>query len=281
MAGKEREKRQTPEDEQKKPAGGDRTAKPAAKKRRGGGSPREKPPEAEKEKPKTAKATGKPASKPGKSRAGKPGESQEKPPQEKQPEKPAEESRDGIPWDRIHAEYIAGEMSCAALAEKHQISVNVLRKKATKEGWVEHRRKAREKVAKKLTTRAARAREEKALKGINLTKYIADVWTDNLKALNELIKATPEYMLSQPSFAAGIPRGLKETYELIMTMQGRGYMDRKLKNEEKKLKLEREKFELEKAKWEKELEQKKIAASTADEVWKIIEDDGEVSGIDV
>lgn len=187
----------------------------------------------------------------------------------------------GINWEAIHAEYIAGDMSMAKLAEKHKISVNILRKKATKERWTEHRQKAREKVAKKLTTRAARAREEEALKGINLTKYIADIWTDNLKALNELIKATPEYMLSQPSFAAGIPRGLKETYELIMTMNGRGYMDRKLQNEEKKLKLEREKFELEKAKWEKEMEQKKVAASTADEVWKIIQDDEEVGGIDV
>lgn len=184
-------------------------------------------------------------------------------------------------WDLIHAEYIAGKTTYAELAAKYQISVHTLSKKASNEGWKNDRQKVCEKVAKKTVSRAARAREAKALKGINLAKYITDLWTDNLKSLNELIKNTPEYMLSQPSFAAGIPRGLKETYELILTINGRGYMDRKLRNEEKRLKLERERFELEKAKWQSEMAEKKQAASTADEIWQIVEDDEEVSGIDV
>lgn len=192
-----------------------------------------------------------------------------------------EEKRSQVDWDRIHAEYIAGETTYAELAAKYQISVSTLGKKASKDGWRNDRKKVGENVAKKAVSRAARARDLKALKGINLAKYITDLWTDNLKSLNELIKNTPEYMLSQPSFAAGIPRGLKETYELILTINGRGYMDRKLRNEEKRLKLERERFELEKAKWQSEMAEKKQAASTADEIWQIVEDDEEVSGIDV
>ena len=178
-----------------------------------------------------------------------------------------------INWDAIRTEYLAGKTTYAKLAEKYQISVNVLSKRATKEGWKKGRQKVEEKVAKKLETRAARAREEKALKGISLTKYITDLWTDNLKALNELIKNTPEHMLTQPGFAAGIPRGLRETYELIMEMNGRGYMNRKLANEEKKLRLEREKFELEKQKWKarQEAMQRGLSGEGAT-IWEVIED---------
>ena len=96
-----------------------------------------------------------------------------------------------INWDLLRAEYLAGNATYKSLAGKYKISVNVLSKKATKEGWKEGRRKVGEKCVKKAVTRAARAREEKALKGINLTKYIADLWTDNLKQLNALIQETP------------------------------------------------------------------------------------------
>ena len=193
-------------------------------------------------------------------------------------QKPAAEEK--INWDAIRAEYLTGDATYKSLAEKYKISVNVLSKKATKEGWKNGRRKVGEKVAKKTITRAARAREEKALKGINLTKYIADLWTDNLKELNSLLKETPSYMLENPSFAAGIPRGLRETYELIMEMNGRGYMNRKLANEERKLRLEREKFELEKAKWEEEkrLKAEEFGAGSGERIGLIIEEDTDEAG---
>lgn len=182
---------------------------------------------------------------------------------------------DGVNWDRIHAEYIAGGITCAELAEKYQVSRSTLSKKATKEGWRNDREKTREKAAKKMVNRAARARDEKALKGVQLTRYISDLWTDNLKALNELIRGMPEYMLTNPSFAAGIPRGLKETYELIMEMNGRGYMNRKLANEEKRLRIEREKLELEKAKWaaQKAAMEKGLTGEGMPS-WLILEDEG-------
>lgn len=182
-------------------------------------------------------------------------------------------------WDKIHAEYITGDITYAELAEKHQISLSTLTKRASKEGWKNDRQNVGKKVAKKMTTRAARAREEKALKGINLAKYITDLWTDNLKQLNLLLKESPEEMLKNPGFAASLPRGVRETYELIMEMNGRGYMNRKLANEEKKLKLERERFELEKKKWEAQWNARQAGGGT-EETWQIVLDDEDV-GINV
>ena len=200
----------------------------------------------------------------------------------KQDAKPAEKKpAKRIAWDKIKAEYLVGDITLQELAEKHHISLSTLYKKASSDGWKKGRQEVGRKVAGKMATRAARAREEKALKGINLAKYIADVWTDNLKSLNTLIQNTPEYMLTQPSFAANIPRGLRETYELIMEMNGRGYINRKLANEERKLKLEREKFELEKRKWEaQKAAMERGAAGGEETIWQVTLDDGEVEGND-
>lgn len=184
-------------------------------------------------------------------------------------------AKETVAWDRIKAEYLAGDATYAELAKKYDVSMSTLAKRATKEGWKNARQKVGEKVAKKMETRAAHAREEKALKGVQLTRYITDLWTDNLKTLNALIQETPEHMLTSPGFAAGIPRGLRETYDLIMEMSGKGYMNRKLANEQRKLKLEREKFEFEKLKWEEEMKMReKGAATAASEKW-IVTEDGE------
>ena len=186
-----------------------------------------------------------------------------------------------VDWDRIKAEYLAGNATYAELAEKYHVSKSTLSKKATKDGWKNARQKVGEKVAKKVENRAARAREEKALKGVQLARYITDLWTDNLKQLNTLIQNTPEAMMANPSFASNIPRGLRETYDLIMEMSGRGYINRKLANEQKKLRLEREKFEFEKRKWEEEIrrreaeqaeKRKELANAPA---WRILEDGDE------
>ena len=187
-----------------------------------------------------------------------------------------------VEWDKIKAEYLAGDATYAELAKKYEVSLSTLSKKATKEGWKNGRKKVGEKVAKKMETRAAHAREEKALKGVQLARYITDLWTDNLKALNTLIEETPEYLLANPAFASGIPRGLRETYDLIMEMNGKGYVNRKLANEQRKLKLEREKFEFEKQKWEEQRAQMErgLKAGTR-ETWIIEEEeDGSDDGFD-
>lgn len=176
-------------------------------------------------------------------------------------------------WDKIKAEYITGGISCRELAEKYNLSPNVVSKKATKDGWKKARQKCGEKTAERMISASARAREEAALKGLDLTKYTMDIWNDNLRALNETIQRTPEYMLSNPSFASGIARGLETTYNLLMRMAGRSDADRRLRLEEEKLKIEREKFEMEKKRFE--LEMKNMEATGEQGVlWQVtVEED--------
>ncbi len=174
-------------------------------------------------------------------------------------------------WERIKAEYLSGNVSCRELAEKYHLSPNVVSKKATKDGWKNERRKTGEIVAKKTISRVARARADAAVKGLDLTKYTMDIWADNLKTLNETIKSTPEYMLSNPSFASGIANGLKTTYELLLKVSGQADSDRKLELERQKLELEKQKFELEKKKWAAEEERLKVA-SASDYAWVITEE---------
>ena len=166
-----------------------------------------------------------------------------------------------IDWDAIKAEYISGKISCRKLAEKYNISPNVVSKKATKDGWKNERRKCDEKTAKKIISRTSYARACAAADGLDEVKYTSQLWMDNLKQLNELIKQTPETMLAQPSFAAGISNGLKTTLELFLRLGGQSDSDRRIRLEEEKLKMEREKFELEKARWEAEQAERKAAAA--------------------
>lgn len=178
-----------------------------------------------------------------------------------------------IDWEKIRAEYIAGKVSCRELGEKYHVSPNVVSKKATKDGWRNDRRKCGEKVAENLISRSARARTDAALKGLDLVKYTMDIWNDNLRALNETIKATPEYMLSNPSFASGIAKGLKTTYDLLMQMSGDGEAQRRtqLEIQREKLEIEKQKIALEKQRLELELENaRKMGAGGT--VWEIIED---------
>lgn len=177
----------------------------------------------------------------------------------------------GPDWERIKAEYLAGGVSCRELAEKYQISQNRIQKRSSKEGWKKARQKVGEKVAEKTITRVARARARAAEKALDVTSYTTDLWNDNLKSLNELIRNTPEYMLSNPTFASGIAKGLATTWDLLLRISGQSDADRKLKMEQEKLKLEKARFELEKRKFE--AEQAKRAADTGMRMtWQIVED---------
>lgn len=166
-----------------------------------------------------------------------------------------------VNWEEIRAEYLAGGISCRELAEKHHISQNVVQKKATKEGWKKLRQKTGEKAAEKASTRVARARASAAVKGLDMVKYTMGLWTENLNQLNELIKATPAYMLSVPAFASGIAKGLDTTYELLKKMAGKSDGDKKLMIEREKLRIAREQLKMDKERFE--LEKKKFEADMA------------------
>ena len=183
-----------------------------------------------------------------------------------------------VDWEKIRAEYISGKISCRELAQKYNISPNVVSKKATKDGWQNDRRKCGEKVAKKTLSACARAKADAALQGLDLVKYTMDLWTMNLNSLNETIRQTPAYMLTVPTFSSSIAKGLQTTYDLLMKMSGESETDRKLKLEEKRLRIEQEKFRIEKEKFElqkRKLEMELEAAKTGGGGgidWEIIED---------
>lgn len=61
----------------------------------------------------------------------------------------------GVDWDAVRAEYLAGEIGCRKLAEKHGIPYQTIRDRATREQWTRLRREAREKSGKKAVQKAA------------------------------------------------------------------------------------------------------------------------------
>ena len=60
-----------------------------------------------------------------------------------------------IDWNAIRAEYIGGRISQRKLAEKHNISVNLLLRRANREHWKQDREKASEKAAIKVQQKTA------------------------------------------------------------------------------------------------------------------------------
>ena len=178
-----------------------------------------------------------------------------------------------VDWAKIKTEYISGNVSCRMLAEKYGISPNVVSKKATKDGWKNARRKCEEKTAEKLIAHSARAKADAALQGLDLCKYTMEIWNMNLKALNETIQQTPAYMLTNPSFASGIAKGLQTTYDLLMKMSGDGEKERRAEARMRKqeLQLRKQKLAIEKQRLELEMrELQKIGAGGA--IWEIVED---------
>ena len=61
-------------------------------------------------------------------------------------------------WDEIKADYLTGEYSVRALAEKYGISESRIYKKATSDGWKKMQEKIRQKADEKYIARAARVR---------------------------------------------------------------------------------------------------------------------------
>lgn len=60
-----------------------------------------------------------------------------------------------IDWNAIRAEYIGSRISQRKLAEKHNISVNLLLRRANREHWKQDREKASEKAAIKVQQKTA------------------------------------------------------------------------------------------------------------------------------
>ena len=170
-------------------------------------------------------------------------------------------------WLKIKAEYIAGGISMRELSGKYKVPESTIRKKASKEKWKADRNKSTQKTEQKIQGKLIENRSEKIMKGIDVTRYAADLWADNLKTLLTLIRQTPEYMITSPQFVSGISNGLKSTWETLLDMSGLSAQQKKLELEREKLQLEREKFAA-----EQEAQRKAAAAGGSMTTWRIIED---------
>lgn len=72
-------------------------------------------------------------------------------------------SKDGIDWNAIRAEYIAGGIGQRKLAEKHGVKYAALRDKCCAEGWVSKRQEAQRKIIADAVQKTANAVADNAV----------------------------------------------------------------------------------------------------------------------
>ena len=92
---------------------------------------------------------------------------------------------DGINWNEIKAEYIAGGTTYSELAAKFNISHSTLRKKAAKEQWSEQRNKAGAKAEQKIIEAVSDDQAKKAVTNISLIDDIYNATLQQLKTKAE------------------------------------------------------------------------------------------------
>lgn len=84
-----------------------------------------------------------------------------------------------VKWYKIRAEYVTGNISLRKLAQKHNISVSQLSKRASKEAWAKQREENRYKMSTKAVQKALDRNAEK------MAAQLMDIGTaaENLAAL--------------------------------------------------------------------------------------------------
>lgn len=191
-------------------------------------------------------------------------------------------ARRKLDWEAIKTEYVTTDISQRKLSEKHKVNVRDLADHCRHEGWVEQRKKHRERVAEKVEQKIANKKANQ-LEGLLDSSYML---RDRIKEAIADPQQFNRYLVTQ-----GRKGGEFETVEVIkdkvdtkaireLTQSMRALEDliRSLGNipteaEAQRLRLEREKFELEKERWEKE----KAESQTAHEV-RVVFDTDEVEG---
>lgn len=92
-------------------------------------------------------------------------------------------------WTAIRAEYIAGEMSLAQLAEKHNITKSAIQKKSATGHWSEQRKQKSiaesDKIAEKLTEYNAKQKAKDIAKACNAASRLIDKIIESTDELRE------------------------------------------------------------------------------------------------
>lgn len=90
-------------------------------------------------------------------------------------------------WDKIKAEYVAGGTSYRKLAEKHGITLAVLRNVAEREEWVKLKAQAQHKTNTKLVESISKTKAKKAVDKLARVSDLTDKLLDKLEqAIAEL-----------------------------------------------------------------------------------------------
>ena len=96
---------------------------------------------------------------------------------------------DSYNWAKIRSEYVTKNITYSALCDEHGCSMSTLTKRASKERWLEAKKKHRKKVERKIEEKAAARKAEKAVKEKTELKGIKSiVKTDDLKKLSATLK---------------------------------------------------------------------------------------------
>lgn len=96
-----------------------------------------------------------------------------------------------VNWTKLRTEYINGHISYAKLAEKHKVSLQTVKDRGTREGWVAQKKEQQTKIQKKTNQKTA---EKIAEQESDLAADINSAANELLKKLNIAIAQTDLYI---------------------------------------------------------------------------------------
>ena len=150
-------------------------------------------------------------------------------------------------WDKIKAEYIAGGITYRELADKYNVSMDVIMKKAAKDKWRASRQKACRKTAEKIAEKISAKQAKAAVDELEVARYTTMIWQDTLRDIAELIGEHKEVYAGDLSELAAMSNAINKNIDslykscrLISATEAR-----RLEIEEKRIALEQKKFEAE------------------------------------
>lgn len=191
-------------------------------------------------------------------------------------------ARRKIDWDAIKTEYVTTDTNQRNLAKKHKVNVRDLADRCRKEGWVEKRKKHRERIREKTEQKIANKRADELAGVLDASYKIRD---RIMGAVDDPLQFN-RYLVTEGSKGGEFHTeevikdkiDTKAIREMTQALKAVESLIRSLNNipteaEMQRLQIEREKFELEKEKWEKE----KAEMSSAREV-RVTFDTDEMEG---
>lgn len=116
-------------------------------------------------------------------------------------------------WDKIKAEYIAGGTSYRKLAKKYEVSFDILKNVAVKEGWFKLRQQAKDKATTKIVNTISKDIVKNAVKINDVADKLLDKISYTIDMLDVLDSQTIKHFTSALKDIKDI-KGLKSDIDL-------------------------------------------------------------------